>query len=58
VDGECHMVVSIRGIAWQGPKGFLPSGCGIVGASAYDHEWRELRLKREAVMSMLGLSRP
>lgn len=58
VDGECHMVVSIRGIAWQGPKGFLPSGCGIVGGSAYDHEWRELRLKREAVMSMLGLSRP
>jgi menaquinone-specific isochorismate synthase len=52
------MVVSIRGIAWQGHKGFLPSGCGIVGASAYDHEWRELRLKREAVMSMLGLSRP
>jgi menaquinone-specific isochorismate synthase len=58
IDGECHMVVSIRGVAWQGDKGFLPSGCGIVGGSAYDHEWRELRLKREAVMHMLGLARP
>ena len=58
LNGETHMVVSIRGIAWQGDKGFLPSGCGIVGASAYDHEWRELRLKREAVMHMLGLARP
>lgn len=58
LDGETHMVVSIRGIAWQGTKGYLPSGCGIVGGSAYDHEWRELRLKREAVMHMLGLARP
>jgi len=57
-DGVCNMVVSIRGIAWQQDRGFLPSGCGIVGASAYDHEWRELRLKREAVMHMLGLARP
>lgn len=58
LNGETHMVVSIRGIAWQGTKGYLPSGCGIVGGSAYDHEWRELRLKREAVMHMLGLARP
>ena len=57
-NGVCTMVVSIRGVAWQGLRGFLPSGCGIVGASAYDHEWRELRLKREAVMHMLGLARP
>jgi menaquinone-specific isochorismate synthase len=57
-NGICHMVVSIRGVAWQGDKGYLPSGCGIVGGSAYDHEWRELRLKREAVMHMLGLARP
>ncbi len=57
-DGVCHMVVAIRGISWEGERGFLPSGCGIVGGSAYDHEWRELRLKREAVMHMLGLARP
>lgn len=56
--GECHMVVAIRGVSWEGERGFLPSGCGIVGGSAYDHEWRELRLKREAVMHMLGLARP
>jgi menaquinone-specific isochorismate synthase len=49
------MVVSIRGISWLGAEAQLPSGCGIVGGSAFDHEWRELRLKRESVISMLGL---
>lgn len=51
----CHMVVAIRGLAWTGLEAQLPSGCGIVGGSAFDHEWRELRLKRESVLSMLGL---
>jgi len=51
----CHMVVAIRGISWSGQEARLPSGCGIVGGSAFDHEWRELRLKREAVVKMLGL---
>jgi len=50
-----HMVVSIRGLAWQRNEITLPSGCGIVGGSAFDHEWRELRLKREAVVRLLGL---
>jgi menaquinone-specific isochorismate synthase len=49
------MIVSIRGLSWQADEVQLPSGCGIVGGSAFDHEWRELRLKREAVISMLGL---
>ena len=44
-----------HGIAWQGDEVTLPSGCGIVGGSAFDHEWRELRLKREAVLRLLGL---
>lgn len=52
---SCHMIVSIRGLSWQNDQVELPSGCGIVAGSAYDHEWRELRLKREAVLSMLGL---
>lgn len=51
----CHMVVAIRGLAWSGQEAQLPSGCGIVGGSAFDHEWRELRLKRESVVNMLGL---
>jgi menaquinone-specific isochorismate synthase len=50
-----HAVVSIRGIAWDGDKVMLASGCGIVGGSAFDHEWRELRLKRESVARLLGL---
>ena len=53
--GRQHFVVSIRGIGWEGSEAMLSSGCGIVGGSAFDHEWRELRLKREAVLRMLGL---
>jgi menaquinone-specific isochorismate synthase len=49
------MVVSIRGLSWKGSRFTLPSGCGIVGGSAFDHEWRELRLKRQAVARMLGV---
>jgi isochorismate synthase EntC len=52
---RAHVVVAIRGICWQGDTISLPSGCGIVGGSAFDHEWRELRLKREAVLRLLAL---
>jgi menaquinone-specific isochorismate synthase len=49
------MVVTIRGVRWRGEQVYLPTGCGIVGASAFDHEWRELRLKREAIARAMGL---
>lgn len=55
LDGEHHLVVAIRGLGWEGEKIVLPSGCGIVGGSAFDHEWRELRLKREAVIRLFRL---
>lgn len=55
-DGTAHMVVAIRGLCWSGDAIRLPSGCGIVGGSAFDHEWRELRLKREAVLRLLALN--
>lgn len=42
-------VVAIRGIWWQGANLMLPTGCGIIEASRLVNEWRELRLKREAV---------
>lgn len=54
-EGVVRMVVSIRGVSWMGTELSLPSGCGVVGGSAFDHEWRELRLKRESVVRMLGL---
>jgi menaquinone-specific isochorismate synthase len=53
--GQQHLVVAIRGMAWAGDELSLPSGCGIVAGSAFDHEWRELRLKREAAAALLGL---
>jgi menaquinone-specific isochorismate synthase len=46
-------VVAIRGIWWVGENLMLPAGCGIIEASRLVNEWRELRLKREAVKRFL-----
>lgn len=51
--GEFHAVVAIRGLWWEGGKLMLPAGCGIIEASRLVNEWRELRLKREAVKTFL-----
>lgn len=55
LDGETTLAVAIRGLCWRGDEVLMPSGCGIVGGSAFDHEWRELRLKHEASCELLGL---
>lgn len=47
-------VVAIRGAHWQGDEIAIPSGCGVIEASRLVNEWRELRLKREAVKSVMG----
>jgi menaquinone-specific isochorismate synthase len=52
--GEFHAVVAIRGIWWEGQSLMLPAGCGIIEASRLVNEWRELRLKREAVKKFLS----
>ncbi len=54
-EGAFHCAVAIRGVSWRGDEVSLPCGCGIVAASAFDHEWRELRQKREAVAKLLGI---
>jgi menaquinone-specific isochorismate synthase len=51
--GKFDAVVAIRGIWWQDEKVMLPAGCGIIEASRLVNEWRELRLKREAVKHFL-----
>ncbi len=52
---EFHCAVAIRGLGWEGTNVTLPCGCGIVGASSFDHEWRELRQKRDAVAKLLNV---
>ncbi len=52
-DGSFQAVVAIRGIWWKGGNLMLPAGCGIIEASRLVNEWRELRLKREAVKRFL-----
>lgn len=55
VDGAFHALVAIRGVWWQGRDISLPAGVGVIEASRLVNEWRELRLKREAVKARLGL---
>lgn len=51
--GAFEAVVAIRGLWWKGQNISLPAGCGIIEASRLVNEWRELRLKREAVKRFL-----
>ena len=55
-DGVFTSVVAIRGVHWGREKVTIPSGCGVIEASRLVNEWRELRLKREAVKDTLGIS--
>ncbi len=52
-EGRFDAVVAIRGVWWQGDRLSLPAGCGIIEASRLVNEWRELRMKREAVKRFL-----
>ncbi len=55
LDGRLRAIVAIRGVWWRGDRLLLPAGCGVIEASRLVNEWRELRLKREAVKARLGL---
>jgi len=52
--GRFDAVVAIRGVWWDGGQLRIPAGCGIIEASRLVNEWRELRLKREAVKRFLA----
>lgn len=52
--GRFEAVVAIRGLWWEGDNISLPAGCGIIEASRLVNEWRELRLKRDAVKRFLA----
>ena len=53
-DGRFDAIVAIRGIWWDGRQLMLPAGCGIIEPSRLVNEWRELRLKLEAVKRFLA----
>ncbi len=54
-NGRFDAIVAIRGVWWNEQNIHIPTGCGIIEASRLVNEWRELRLKREAVKQYLGL---
>lgn len=53
-EGDFEAVIAIRGLWWDGNNISLPAGCGIIEPSRLVNEWRELRLKREAVKRFLA----
>ncbi len=53
-NGRFDAVVAIRGVWWNGNQLRIPAGCGVIEASRLVNEWRELRLKREAVKRFLS----
>ena len=55
-NGRFDAIVAIRGVWWEGMQVRIPAGCGIIEASRLVNEWRELRLKREAVKRFLNPS--
>jgi len=52
-EGEFEALVAIRMVAWKGDEFQLPSGCGVIQESRLVNEWRELRLKRDALRELL-----
>lgn len=53
-DGTFEALVGIRMTLWQGQEVQIPAGCGVIEPSRLVNEWRELRLKREAVKRVFG----
>lgn len=53
-----HMVcvVAIRGLQWKANRARVSAGCGVVEGSDPLKEWRELKLKREAIYALLGVT--
>jgi menaquinone-specific isochorismate synthase len=54
-EGVFTSIVAIRGIHWEGDDIAVPSGCGVIEASRLVNEWRELRLKREAIRAVMRI---
>lgn len=53
---ESIALVAIRCLQWSENGSQIGTGCGLVESSDLQKEWRELALKRESVMKVLGLS--
>ncbi|MNJ92841.1 Salicylate biosynthesis isochorismate synthase [compost metagenome] len=48
-------LVGIRNLQWNKDFAMIGSGCGVVAASEFEREWREIYQKRLSVRKILGL---
>ena len=52
---SADFVVAIRNIIWNEKETLIGSGCGIVEASEFEKEWKELKSKRNSVKKIFGV---
>ena len=52
---KADFVVAIRSVIWDKETMKVGSGCGVVTASDFEKEWRELKVKRESVKKIFGI---
>ena len=57
-NGSFEALVGIRMTLWKDQHVQIPAGCGVIEPSRLVSEWRELRLKREAVKRVFGFLPP
>jgi len=51
---EMLCAVAIRSVQWKGRTARVMSEAGVVAGSQADREWRELELKRQSTLKLLG----
>jgi anthranilate synthase component 1 len=52
-NGSCDFAITIRSLFFNGNKGYLQSGAGIVMDSDPDYEWNETEHKANAMIAAL-----
>jgi len=52
-----NCLVAIRNLIWTERKLKIHAGCGLVKASIFENEFKELKAKIESIKSMLGINR-
>lgn len=52
---SADVIVSIRGLTWNGDKIKMGAGCGVVPQSEYEKELNELKFKRESIKKVFGV---
>lgn len=54
-EGKSQVLVAIRNLQWNEDGLSVGTGCGVVGQSELQNEWRELQLKQQYIFDLLNI---